>query len=72
MKPALIIFCLFLTACDQLPHGSLSRAEATHYQLVSDKDGNAWRLDTNSGELKRCWQGTPGIQAPSCFTARQQ
>ena len=72
MKLALIALCLILVGCSRASHDE-SPTAAAHYQLVVDSGGNAWRLDTNTGEMKRCWQGTPpGVKAPTCYTATQE
>ncbi len=71
MKSALFAFCLILAGCHQAPREA-SYPSAGRYQLVVDSGGNAWRLDTNTGEMKRCWQGTPpAVKAPACYTATQ-
>ena len=70
MKSALVAFCLFLAGCDQLEHESQSKAVPNHFQLAVD--GNAWVLDTRTGEAKRCWQGTAGSFPPTCYTAIQK
>lgn len=46
--------------------------QAGRFQLVADVNGNTWRIDTVSGETKRCWQGTVGVIAPQCYTAEQK
>ena len=51
-------------------HGSSS--QTGRYQLIADVNGNTWRIDTVSGETKRCWQGTVGLVAPQCYTAVQK
>ena len=72
MKTSLIVLCLLIVGCDQLSRDAPPKTALAHYQLVSDDGGNAWRLDTNTGEMKRCWQGTPGVVAPSCYAAIQK
>jgi hypothetical protein len=71
MKLIPIALSLILVGCGQASHDA-SPTAAGHYQLAVDSGGNAWRLDTNTGEMKRCWQGTPPAKtAPSCYTATQ-
>ena len=43
-----------------------------HFQLAVDNDGNAWILDTNTGEMIHCLKGKPGIETPTCYTAIQK
>ena len=40
-----------------------------NYQLGVDANGQAWVLNTKTGDLKKCWQGTVGLVAPSCYVA---
>jgi hypothetical protein len=69
MKVALVVLCLTLAGCDQLGHESSPKAAPpSHFQLAVDNNGNAWVLDTNTGEAKRCWQGNPDLP-PTCYTA---
>ncbi len=76
MKAFFITLCLALVGCDQLsPEKTVQSKEvAPRYQMAVDSEGNAWRLDTVSGEIKRCWQGSPGSAnyPPSCYTADQK
>ena len=69
MKVALVVFCLALTGCDQFGQTSPPEADSDHFQLAVDSTGNAWVLDTRTGESKRCWQGTPGSLQPTCYVA---
>jgi hypothetical protein len=72
MKLMLIALSLTLIGCNQASRNA-SPTAAGHYQLAVDSGGNAWRLDTSTGEMKRCWQGTPQAQkAPSCYIATQE
>jgi len=44
---------------------------AEHYRVVAD-EGGAWKIDTQSGRLWRCFQGTPwmaGGKSPTCYAA---
>lgn len=72
MKSAFIALCLILAGCDQLGHESQPKATPDHFQLAVDSNGNAWVLDTRTGEAKRCWQGTAGSFPPICYTAIQK
>ena len=71
IKLALIALCLILVGCNGASHDA-SPTSAARYQLVVDNGGNSWRLDTNTGEIKRCWQGTPPGKAPTCYIATQE
>jgi hypothetical protein len=71
MKVAFVVFCLALAGCDQLGHESSPEADADHFQLAVDSNGNAWVLDTRTGESKRCWQGSAGSSPPTCYTSIQ-
>ena len=66
MKIYLILFCLVLTGCDQIGKGS------ANYQISSDATGNAWIVDTRTGDAKRCWQGIPTVSSPTCYQAVQK
>jgi hypothetical protein len=72
MKVALAVLCIILSGCDQLARQAQPEAAADHLQLAVDNGGNAWVLDTHTGEAKRCWQGTPGSFPPICYTALQK
>jgi hypothetical protein len=61
--------CLALGGCHQT---SQAAAPAERYRLVVDANGSAWRLDSVTGETKRCWPGNPGVTAPTCVTATQE
>ena len=65
MRVTIAVALLALAGCDQLFTTKVvaAKGEIPHYQLAIDKDGNAWRLNTVTGEMKKCWQGTPGAQA---------
>ena len=67
MKIILILFCLILAGCDQA-----SKSGVGNYQLSVDVSGNAWVVDTRTGETKRCWQGMAGVTLPSCSVAVQK
>jgi len=71
MKVALVAFCLILAGCDQFGRDSPD-ADPDHFHLAVDSNGNAWVLDTRTGETKRCWQGTAGSSPPTCYTAAQK
>jgi hypothetical protein len=71
LKLIFIALCLNFAGCHQAPRDALPTA-AGHYQFAVDSGGNAWRLDTTTGEMKRCWQGTPAAKAPTCYTATQE
>lgn len=60
---------LTLIGCQQ---SQATNPQTGRYQLVVDASGNAWRVDSVTGETKRCWQGTPGVHAPACVTATQE
>ena len=65
-----VIFFLFsLQGCEK---GQTVQPVTGRYQLMPDADGNAWRIDSITGETKRCWRGTPGLKAPTCITATQE
>jgi hypothetical protein len=66
----LLLALLFLMSGCYDNHGALP--QTGRYQLIADVNGNTWRLDTVSGETKRCWQGTVGVVAPQCITAEQK
>lgn len=63
-----IILLLTLSGCQEHQNAT---TPSGRYQLQVDQEGNAWRLDSVSGETKRCWRGTPGAVAPRCITAVQ-
>jgi hypothetical protein len=70
---AAIAFLLLLCACDQ--RGTESPlARSARYQFGVDAEGNVWRMDTVTGEVKRCWQGTQGTMPypPTCYTAQDR
>jgi len=67
MKIYLIIICLALAGCDQV-----SKSSSGNFQISVDANGNAWVVDTRSGEVKRCWQGVPPVSLPSCYPAIQK
>jgi hypothetical protein len=75
MRSSIILFlALLISGCDQLFHDASSKPDSAHYQLVTDTNGNAWRLDTITGEMKRCWQGNPvgNDFPPTCYLAIQK
>ena len=72
MKITLIMLCLVLAGCDRYKVVPASDLPISTYQIVSDSNGNAWRVNTITGEMMRCWQGTPGVTAPSCYMAIQK
>jgi hypothetical protein len=65
----LVLASLTLLGCQQSQD---SQPPTGRYQLVVDANGNAWRVDSITGETKRCWQGTPGVRAPFCVAATQE
>ncbi len=67
--PGWLAVCLALAACSPPPRDGTPPAR---YQLAVDGTGNAWRLDTVTGETRRCWQGTPGVRSPSCYVATME
>lgn len=69
MKAALVVLCLVLAGCGQLGREPLPKTAPDHFQLAVDSNGNAWVLDTRTGEAKRCWQGNAGSFPPTCYTA---
>lgn len=64
-----ILVSITLLGCQQ---NQGSQPPTGRYQLVVDANGNAWRVDSTTGETKRCWQGTPGVRAPFCVAAAQE
>jgi len=61
MRLISVALCVLLGACSQ--------QQPRPYSVVVDKDGNVWKVDTGTGELWRCWQGTPGVVSPQCYKA---
>lgn len=59
---------LFLSACQPVKNPSTPESR---YSLAVDSTGNAWRLDTVTGEMRKCWQGQPPISTPTCIVATQ-
>ena len=74
MRRRLIIICAAFAGCTQPSTDSARQVpDVNHYQIAVDNDGNAWRLDTRTGETKKCWQGmSVGGSPPSCYTAIQK
>lgn len=74
MKIMLVVLCLILVGCERSNIVPASDLPISTYQIVSDSNGNAWRVNTITGEVKRCWQGSPGVTAypPTCYTAAQK
>jgi hypothetical protein len=70
----MMLLAFAVTGCDKIGRESPPLAVPDHFQLAVDSNGNAWVLDTRSGEARRCWQGTPGAVAypPSCYPAIQK
>lgn len=70
---AAVAILIVTSACD--PQGKLlppAPPQASHFAVAVDPDGNAWRLDTQTGEMWKCWQGTAIAAAaypPRCFRA---
>jgi len=72
IKKLLFVTCTFILAgCEPSKNFETSHAKNEHYQLAVDGEGNAWRLDTSSGEMSRCWQGMAKYAAPTCYKATQ-
>ena len=69
MKVALLSLCFIITGCDQLGNGAPPQDDLDHFQLAVDSKGDAWVLDTRTGESKKCWQGNAGSNPPTCYTA---
>lgn len=70
MRFVTIIICaLLLTACNQQQAQEQRVVASGQYQLAVDHNGNAWRLNTVTGEMSRCWQGTASTYPPACYTA---
>jgi hypothetical protein len=65
MKAALIVLCLVLGGCNQLQNPPAQ----PKYQLVPAGDGNVWRLNTTTGEVKYCVGFSPLEKGPACFPA---
>ena len=68
MKIVLIVLCLTIAGCDQLTNNSPD-VDPDHFKLTVDSRGDAWVLDTRTGELRRCWQGIAGSTPPTCYNA---
>lgn len=62
--------CLMLAGCIPSSKTTID-ADTKHYQLAVDNDGNAWRLDTKSGQMEKCWQGNPLMNNAQCMEATQ-
>ena len=67
MKIYIIFICLVLAGCDQI-----SKAPSANFQISADASGNAWIVDTRTGDAKRCWQGIPTVSLPTCYQAIQK
>lgn len=73
-----VLICLLAAGCtlpngakDQLSAGAREQTNQPHYQLAGDGDGNACRLDTISGQMDKCWQGTGGLYNATCAIATE-
>jgi hypothetical protein len=66
---SVLAISLTLLGCQQ---SQSTQPQAGRYQLVVDANGNAWRVNSVTGETKRCWQGTPSVRAPVCVAATQE
>jgi hypothetical protein len=72
MRPViagLLLLKIVIAGCNQPARNEVSTGR---YQLAVDGQGNAWQLDTVTGDMKRCWQGAPGIRSPICYKVTQE
>lgn len=69
--PVLALMSLALVGCDVKPtrEQTIENRDSARFSLSVDQGGNAWRLDTRTGEMLRCWQGTAGSFPPQCYQA---
>ena len=72
MKAALVVLVTLVFAfagCEKVGLDSHPKESPDHFQLAVDSTGNAWVLNTRTGDAKKCWQGTPGAFSPTCYSA---
>lgn len=68
MKIALVIFCLIFSGCDQMN-------SSARYQLVVGSDGHAWKIDTTTGKVWKCYFASVNMSEKkanvTCFPVEQ-